>query len=82
MTDRLDALYRSPDCVGIADIGGEKLYLVGKIVWPLSALMDLPIEAVDNPDPVPALEKFIREMRADESGAASNENARLTRVHV
>jgi hypothetical protein len=72
--DCVDPLDGPCDRVGVADVADEELDLRAEVFGPLGARVDLRREVVERADAVAVREQFVGEVRADEAGAAGDED--------
>jgi len=73
--DGVDTVERTPDSFMVADVSDLQLDLAVEVIGPAADGMNLGIEVVEGSDLVPLGQKPVGEVRADEAGAAGDENA-------
>ncbi len=78
--DALDAVERRGDGVVVAHVGDDQLDLRVEVCGALASRVHLRIERVEDAHTVPALEQAIREMGADEPGAAGDQELHRTSI--
>src|SRR5262249_57432688 len=78
--DGVDAVERRPYGVAVAHVAGLQLDGRIKVVRPLAVRMDLRVEVVQRPHLVAVGEQPVSEVRADESGAAGDQNPPCARA--
>ena len=73
--DGVDTVECAPDRFMVADISDLQLDLAVEVIGPLAGRMNLGVEVVERSNLVALGQKPVGEMRADEAGAAGDENA-------
>jgi hypothetical protein len=73
--DRVNALERPAHRVAVTDVTGLKLDVAGEVTGTLSVRVDLPVEVVESTHLVALSKQPVGEVRADEPGAAGDQNA-------
>ena len=74
VVDGVDALERAPDGLVVADVADLELDRRVEVVRPLPVRVDLRIEVVERPNLVPLREQPVGQVRADEAGAAGDQD--------
>jgi hypothetical protein len=70
----VDALERAPDGFVVTDVSNLELDGRVEVVRPLPVPVDLPVEVVERPHVVSLREQPVRQVRADEAGAAGDQD--------
>jgi hypothetical protein len=75
MDDCVDAVERSTNRVTVTHVSDLELDVEVEVVRPLPIRVDLAVERVERPHVVTVREQPVGEVRADETGAAGDQNA-------
>jgi hypothetical protein len=82
MENCIDVLESAADNLRIADIADHHFNISAHVRWDCRSLpMNLCRQVVQNSDPVPASKEFVGQMRANETGSASDQHL-FTNIHL
>jgi hypothetical protein len=74
MDDGVDAVERTPDRVGIADVSDLELHVRREVVGTRRSFVNLRRHVVEGAHAIAARQELVGEVRADEARAARDEN--------
>ena len=74
MHDRVDAVERAANRIGVAHVADDELDVGGEILGPRHVAVHLRDQRVERAHAIAAREQRVGEMRADEARAARDEN--------